>query len=252
MDHPLFRGEVFSRRDAFQWMVAAACWRPMPFNVKGKVIDLQRGQFCASREQLAKEFQWSPSAVERFLTRLETEQMIGRETGQGKSIITICNYDKYQDVETEAGQKSEQSDGQKSDRNRTAKETRERNKEEREGAKAPRADDHYAFAGQVIRLNREHYQEWKARYHAIPDFDAELASLDAWYQAQADDKRRNWFFSVQGSLNRKHQETLKAGTGQKTRSQELQNVFDMADAAERRRLRWEQSQREQAERENLG
>ena len=63
-----------------------------------------------------------PSGVERFLTRLETEQMIGRETGQGRSIITICNYDKYQERRDEAGQATGQAIGQRPDSDRTAKE----------------------------------------------------------------------------------------------------------------------------------
>jgi len=64
----------------------------------------------------------SESAVERFLTRLQTEQMIGRETGQGKSVITICNYAKYQDISDDAGQATGQATGQRSDSDRTAKE----------------------------------------------------------------------------------------------------------------------------------
>lgn len=37
--------------------------------------------------------------------------MIGRETGQGKSIITICNYAKYQDFSEKTGQVTEQLSG---------------------------------------------------------------------------------------------------------------------------------------------
>lgn len=119
-DHPLLRsGDRFR---AWFWMVSKACWRPTKFDVAGKVILLERGQFCTSRAQLAEAWGWSPSAVERFLTRLETEQMIGRATGQGRSVVTIRNYDKYQDVESETGQASEQPTGQRSDSDRTTKE----------------------------------------------------------------------------------------------------------------------------------
>lgn len=120
-DNPLFRGE-YSRAEAWVWLIENACWKPTKFDIKGKIITLQRGQLCASRERLATAWGWSPSAVERFLTRLQTEQMIGRETGQGKSVLTISNYAKYQDIGAKTGQKSEQATGQKSDRNRTAKE----------------------------------------------------------------------------------------------------------------------------------
>jgi DNA-binding GntR family transcriptional regulator len=89
---------------------------------RGKTITVERGQLCAGREWLAKEWGWSPSAVERFLSRLETEQMIEREAGQRKTVITICNYGKYQDAPGETGQSSEQKAEQKPDRNRTDKE----------------------------------------------------------------------------------------------------------------------------------
>ena len=122
-DHPLFAGDS-ARLGAWTWLVLAGCWKPTKFNIGGKVVELQRGQLCASRAQLAEAWGWKPSAVERFLVRLETEQMIGRETGQGRTVITICNYAKYQDVEAKAGQATGQDTGQPSDSHRTTKEQR--------------------------------------------------------------------------------------------------------------------------------
>ncbi|MFC0204713.1 hypothetical protein [Novosphingobium soli] len=120
-DHPLLAGDS-ARLGAWAWLVLKGCWKPTRFRVGGKVVELDRGQLCVSRSQLADAWGWSPSSVERFLTRLETEQMIGRETGQGRTIITICNYAKYQDVEAKAGQAAEQPDGQAPDSDRTTKE----------------------------------------------------------------------------------------------------------------------------------
>ncbi|MCW1985579.1 UNVERIFIED_ORG: hypothetical protein M2348_001311 [Sphingomonas sp. R1F5B] len=129
LDHHLFRGDS-ARLGAWFWLIGKACWKPTTHDARGRTITVERGQLCAGREYLAKEWGWSPSAVERFLVRLETEHMIERQTGQGKSVITICNYDKYQDVAAEDGHMSGQSTEQKSDRNRTAKE--QGNKETRE------------------------------------------------------------------------------------------------------------------------
>lgn len=121
LDHPLFKGDAL-RLGAWIWLIAKACWKPTPFDIAGRIITLERGQLCASRAQLAKAWGMSPSAVERFLTRLETEQMIGRATGQGRSIITLSNYDKYQAISDETGQATEQASGQPSDSHRTTKE----------------------------------------------------------------------------------------------------------------------------------
>ena len=118
--HPVLKDA--ERFRAWFWLVAHAAWKPTRQDVRGHTITVERGQICAGREYLAKQWGWSPSAVERFLTRLETEQMIGRQTGQMKTIITICNYEKYQSIEAEPEHMSGQPTGQKPDRNRTTKE----------------------------------------------------------------------------------------------------------------------------------
>lgn len=121
IDHPLFVGNA-ERLGAWMWLVMKAAWKPTPFDISGKIVTIERGQVCVSRSQLSTAWGMKPSAVERFLTRLETEQMIGRATGQGRSIITICNYSKYQDISDEAGQATGQATGQPSDSHRTTKE----------------------------------------------------------------------------------------------------------------------------------
>lgn len=95
-DHHLLQDG--NRFRAWFWMVAQACWKPTKFDIQGKTVTLQRGQFCASVRQMADEWGWSKSAVDRFLTRLETETMIERKAGHSRAIITICNYAKYQSV----------------------------------------------------------------------------------------------------------------------------------------------------------
>ncbi|MGF7152632.1 hypothetical protein [Novosphingobium gossypii] len=135
-EHPLFAGNA-ERFGAWFWMVASACWKPTRFTIGGTTVMLERGQLCASRAQLSAAWGLSPSSVERFLTRLETEQMIGRETGQGRTIITICNYDKYQDVGDEAGQATGQATGQRADSHRTTKEQGNKGTIEEEAKASP-------------------------------------------------------------------------------------------------------------------
>lgn len=135
--HPLLKDDARFR--AWFWLVAHAAWKPTKHDARGHTITIDRGQLCAGREYLAKEWGWSPSAVERFLARLETEQMIERKTGQMKTVITICNYDKYQDGPNEAGHMSGQETEQKSDRNRTAKEQGNKGTREPDGSHTPQS-----------------------------------------------------------------------------------------------------------------
>lgn len=96
-EHPLFKGNP-ARLSAWKWLISEACWKPTRFNVSGRTITLDRGQLCVSRSQLASAWGMSPSGVERFLTRLEAEGMIERATGQGRTVVTICNYSKYKGI----------------------------------------------------------------------------------------------------------------------------------------------------------
>src|SRR3546814_8151923 len=106
----------------------------------------------------------SPSAVERFLTRLKTEQMIEQDTGQGLSIITICNYDKYQHEKKEAGQASGQVTGQGPDSHRTTKEQVNNSLPYGRGADAPTANDLKAM---VFASGRQRSEEHTSELQSL-------------------------------------------------------------------------------------
>jgi uncharacterized protein YdaU (DUF1376 family) len=75
------------------------------------------------------------------------------------------------------------------------------------GADAPTS---YAFFGRTIRLKPHDLERWRRAYHSIKDFDAELTTLDAWWESQPTERRKSWFHPTAGMLNRKHQENLAA------------------------------------------
>jgi hypothetical protein len=130
-EHPLLRdGERFR---AWFWMVAKACWKPSQFDVHGKIITLERGQFCCSIREMAEAWGWSKSAVDRFIQRLVDEDMVistraktgtgsGTTSGTARSIITICNYAKYQDVPQQSGTAAEPQSGTAAGQQRDIKE----------------------------------------------------------------------------------------------------------------------------------
>lgn len=81
-------------------------------------------------------------------------------------------------------------------------------KKEDGGADAPGSK--YFFEGSMIRLIQTHFDRWAKAYHTIRDLNAELISLDAWWQEQPEEKRKKWFHATARMLNRKHQENLEA------------------------------------------
>lgn len=98
MDCPTLRprGGKFSRAEAWLWLIENAAWKERRVDIEGKTVALQRGQLVASFRYLAKAWGWPKTVVERFINRLKTETMIRTETGTGETVITICNYSKYQ------------------------------------------------------------------------------------------------------------------------------------------------------------
>jgi hypothetical protein len=104
LDHPLLKDA--DRFRAWFWLIANAAWKPTRTRIKGTMVEIDRGDLTFSVRFLADNWGWSKSRVDRFLSDLRDEGMIetrskigttaGHVAGQGQSIITICNYDKYQ------------------------------------------------------------------------------------------------------------------------------------------------------------
>jgi hypothetical protein len=113
-DSEVFAGAEYSERDAWVWLIEAACWQPKTARIKGEKVSLERGQMTFAQRFLAVKWGWSKSRVDRFLKRLEAADMVilsqkqrgnsgattgataGHHAGQGASILTICNYEVYQ------------------------------------------------------------------------------------------------------------------------------------------------------------
>ena len=97
-DHWVWDGEAFTKAQAWVDLLLHANHKPTKINLKGKIILLEQGQQARSEVTLSKHWKWSRNKVRRFLNLLKTEQMIMQESAQQTSIITICNYNKYQQV----------------------------------------------------------------------------------------------------------------------------------------------------------
>lgn len=110
MDSPMFGDAPYTEREAWSWLVGAAVYEDSEFPINGKRIKLKRGQLSHSLRFMAEKFKWSKNKVQRFLDKLEEWDSIivknGTENGTGQNIITICNYNKYQDKREKRGTES--------------------------------------------------------------------------------------------------------------------------------------------------
>ncbi|MHC2255108.1 hypothetical protein ACVILK_004800 [Bradyrhizobium embrapense] len=97
-DHPSFANEPLTEREAWVWLIAEASFKARTKRIGSVVLELQRRQVAASLRFMAGKWQWSEPRVRRFLKRLKSDAMIDASTDAGITVITLCNYDKYQKV----------------------------------------------------------------------------------------------------------------------------------------------------------
>ena len=103
--------DEFSRGQAWVDLLLWANHKPSSIMIKGKLIKLNRGQQARSEVTLANTWKWSRGRVRRFLELLKNEQMIVQHSVQVTSVITICNYDKYQAKHKYGGTAVDTADG---------------------------------------------------------------------------------------------------------------------------------------------
>lgn len=113
-DSPIWFCEKFTRGQAWVDLILLANHQDSYFYKRGVKIDVKRGQVGRSEVELSDRWKWSRSKVRKFLNDLEKEQQIKQHKTNVTQLISILNYDNYQ-------QKEQQTEQQK-DSKRTAKE----------------------------------------------------------------------------------------------------------------------------------
>ena len=79
-------------------MLFMASYQDSEVLVGAHIVKLRRGQFVASLNYLATRWNVNKFRVRRFLKLLESENMIVITCDKKAQQITICNYERYQDV----------------------------------------------------------------------------------------------------------------------------------------------------------
>jgi hypothetical protein len=93
------------------------------FLVKGVVVKCEIGQVAMSQVTLQKRWNWSQNKVKRFLKLLEKHGMIVFSTNDLTTLITICNYRKFQDDERADERPNERADERGTNEARTSRRT---------------------------------------------------------------------------------------------------------------------------------
>ena len=118
-DNPIFKNEPYTEREAWEWLIEEAAFKPVKKWIGGNLVTIERGQVAHSIRFMANAWKWSKSRVARYLNRLAEADMItvhdvirnrdssGTDTGtpSGTAVrpITLCNYDRYQRFDADSG-----------------------------------------------------------------------------------------------------------------------------------------------------
>ena len=90
--------EPFDKRSAWIDLLLTVNYKNKKIPYENGFIEIEKGQTLTSIKQLAKKWKWSRHKVSDFLDRLEQDTMIVQVRDTRKTLISIVNYSKYQDV----------------------------------------------------------------------------------------------------------------------------------------------------------
>lgn len=108
MDHPLFKDQPYSEREAWEYLIANANFTEQQFRRGNDVFIIPRGSLATSYRKLSEKWLWSTNKVIRFLKVLKNGTMIETETEQNFLQINIVNYNAYQNIGIEKETETEQ------------------------------------------------------------------------------------------------------------------------------------------------
>ena len=110
-EHPFWLSEKFTKPQAWIDLILLANHADGFFFVAGRKVPVKRGQVGRSLLTLGKRWNWSRGKVERYMEFLEGERMIVLKTGQHNSIVTICNYNTFQNDDRSDSTPDDATDG---------------------------------------------------------------------------------------------------------------------------------------------
>lgn len=90
--------EPFDKRSAWIDLLLTANHADKKILFNGELITIERGQILTSIRQLAEKWKWSYDKVLRFLRLIENDGMIKKESDNFRTLLTIENYEVYQEL----------------------------------------------------------------------------------------------------------------------------------------------------------
>ena len=99
--HWLYNEKPFSKFQAWMDILLSANHKDNKFMLGNELVEVERGSFITSELKLMERWGWSNTKVRSFLSLLESDGMLIKTSDRKKSILTIVNYNDYQDTESD-------------------------------------------------------------------------------------------------------------------------------------------------------
>ena len=93
--HPIFYKRP-DRAFVWLWMLETAAYKDTRQDAAGKPVEVKRGQVLTSYRQIEAATGVGIQVVRTLIKLLQTERAVNTDASNGRMLITICNYEKYQ------------------------------------------------------------------------------------------------------------------------------------------------------------
>lgn len=91
----------FSKVEAWIDLLLRAGFKDKALLIGDVTLSLKAGQFVTSQVKLAEAWGWNRETVNKYLKRLKNDKQIDYKTSNKFTLITICNWDSYQNPDKE-------------------------------------------------------------------------------------------------------------------------------------------------------
>lgn len=95
LDHPIFHKRP-DRTYIWLWMLKTAAYQDTRQDAGGKPVEVKRGQLLTSYRQIEDATGVGMQVIRTLFRLLSDERSINTDTSNGRLLVTISNYDKYQ------------------------------------------------------------------------------------------------------------------------------------------------------------
>ena len=144
--------EKFDSRSAWIDLLLLANHENKNTMFDGKPIVVKKGQRITSVRILSDRWHWSNEKTLKYLRMLEQEKMIVRESDNRRTLLTIVNYELYQDIAN-----TEQNTEQNTDRTLTERQSATNNNENNENNNKKHTSEKNELAEQLFEVLWKQY-----------------------------------------------------------------------------------------------